>query len=420
MFGNEAGELAQRIARGEVSCEAVARHALDRIVEREPTVQAWAWLDPDAAIAAARRLDRAGPQGPLHGLPVGIKDIIDTGDMPTAYGSPIYEGHRPVRDASAVALIRDAGGLPLGKTVTTEFAYFTPGRTTNPHDPARTPGGSSSGSAAAVACGMVPLALGTQTAGSIIRPASFCGIVGYKPSFGLLDRTGIRPFAESLDTPGVLAGSVDDAAFLAGVLAGRSFDIEEAPLRIGFCRTHEADAAEPCVWPLLEEAVRRLGPAGVVVREVTLPPAFAGLLQAQKVIMAAEAARSNAPELRTAPEQVSARLRAIAAAGREIAPAELDAAHELAERARRILPEVMGGMDALLCPAAPGEAPVGLEATGDPVFSRVWTLLGLPCVTVPGLRGPAGMPVGVQLVGRMRDDARVLAAAKVLEQVLQG
>lgn len=213
-------EAARRIADGSLTCEALARACLERIAEREPEVRAWQHLDPDAALEAARRLDRTG-SGPLKGLPVGVKDIIDTGDMPTGYGSALYEGFRPPRDAACVALARRAGALMLGKTVSTEFAYFQPGRTRNPQDPGRTPGGSSSGSAAAVADGMVPLAFGTQTAGSVIRPASYCGCVGYKPTFGLIDRTGVRPFADSLDTVGVFARTVEDAAFFAAVLSGR-------------------------------------------------------------------------------------------------------------------------------------------------------------------------------------------------------
>ncbi|WP_448191486.1 amidase [Azospirillum sp. sgz301742] len=413
-------EAAQRIADGSLTCEALTRQCLERIAEREPAVQAWQHLDAQAALEAARRIDRAG-SGPLKGLPMGVKDIIDTADMPTGYGSPLYEGFRPPRDAACVALARQAGALMLGKTVTTEFAYFQPGKTRNPQDPGRTPGGSSSGSAAAVADGMVPLAFGTQTAGSVIRPASFCGCVGYKPSFGLIDRTGVRPFADSLDTVGVFARTLEDAAFFAAILSGRpKLRVTEDGFRprIGLCRTYEWDAAAPATCAALDDAMHRLGGAGINVRDVALPERWRGLSDAQKTIMAYEGARSCAPEMLGTPDRLSAKLREILEAGAAMSPDAYDAARALAGEARAGIAEVFEDFDVLLVPSAPGEAPEGLDATGDPVFSRVWTLLGVPSVTVPGLRGPAGMPVGVQLVGRLGDDPRVLAAAAVIASVL--
>ncbi|HYH21680.1 MAG TPA: amidase [Azospirillum sp.] len=413
-------DAVRRIADGSLTCEALARACLDRIAEREPDVQAWQHLDPDAALEEARRIDRTGG-GPLKGLPVGVKDIIDTADMPTGYGSPLYEGHRPPRDAACVALARGAGALMLGKTVSTEFAYFQPGKTRNPHDPGRTPGGSSSGSAAAVADGMVPLAFGTQTAGSVIRPASYCGCVGYKPSFGLIDRTGVRPFADSLDTVGVFAATVEDAAFFASVLAGRpALRAGDEPFRprIGLCRTHEWEAAGPATRDALDEAAHRLRAAGIEVRDVTPSERWRGLLEAQKTVMAYEGARSCAPEMLAAPDRLSAKLREILETGAAIAPEDYDAAMVLAAEGRAGFDEALGAMDVLLVPSAPGEAPEGLAATGDPVFSRVWTLLGVPCVNVPGLRGPSGLPVGVQVVGRPGDDRRVLAAAAVVSRAL--
>jgi len=413
-------DAVRRIADGSLTCEALARACLDRIAEREPDVQAWQHLDPDAALEEARRIDRTGG-GPLKGLPVGVKDIIDTADMPTGYGSPLYEGHRPPRDAACVALARGAGALMLGKTVSTEFAYFQPGKTRNPHDPGRTPGGSSSGSAAAVADGMVPLAFGTQTAGSVIRPASYCGCVGYKPSFGLIDRTGVRPFADGLDTVGVFAATVEDAAFFASVLAGRpALRAGDEPFRprIGLCRTHEWEAAGPATRDALDEAAHRLRAAGIEVRDVTPSERWRGLLEAQKTVMAYEGARSCAPEMLAAPDRLSAKLREILETGAAIAPEDYDAAMVLAAEGRAGFDEALGAMDVLLVPSAPGEAPEGLAATGDPVFSRVWTLLGVPCVNVPGLRGPSGLPVGVQVVGRPGDDRRVLAAAAVVSRAL--
>lgn len=412
-------EAARRIADGSLTAEALVRACLERIAEREPMVQAWQHLDPDAALEMARRADRFG-SGPLKGLPIAVKDIIDTADMLTGYGSPLYASFRPPRDAACVALARQAGALVLGKTVTTEFAYFQPGKTRNPHDPNRTPGGSSSGSAAAVADGMVPLAFGTQTAGSIIRPASFCGCVGYKPTFGLIDRTGVRPFSDSLDTVGVFATTVEDAAFFASVIAGRpNLRIEDAIRpRIGLTRSYEWEAAEPSTVIALEEAATRLRAAGLEVREIALPERWRSLLEAQKTIMAFEAARACAPEMLTASERLGEKLREFLSAGALVEADDYDAAKALVAEARAGFTDVLDGLDVLLAPSAPGEAPLGLAATGDPVFNRVWTALGVPCVNVPGLAGPSAMPVGVQVVGRWGDDQRALAGSAGIQQVL--
>jgi Asp-tRNA(Asn)/Glu-tRNA(Gln) amidotransferase A subunit family amidase len=413
-------EAARRIADGSLTSEALVRACLDRIGEREPLVQAWQHLDMDAALNMARHLDQFG-SGPLKGIPIGVKDIIDTADLPTGYGSPLYETFRPPRDAACVALARHAGALILGKTVTTEFAYFQPGKTRNPHDPDRTPGGSSSGSAAAVASGMVPLAFGTQTAGSIIRPASFCGCVGYRPTFGLIDRTGVRPFADSLDTVGVFATTVGDAAFFASVIAGRpNLRIADEAFRprIGLTRTHAWEVAEPASATALDEAAARLRAAGLEVREVALPDRWRGLLEAQKTIMAFDAARSHAPEMLTASDRLGAKLRELLEAGALIAPEDYDAARALVAEARTGFSDVVDGLDVLLTLSAPGEAPEGLGATGDPIFNRIWTALGVPCISVPGLTGLSGMPVGVQVVGRWGDDQRMLAAAAAVGRSL--
>ena len=413
-------EAARRVADGSLTSEALVRACLDHIGERESMVMAWQHLDVDAALKIARQVDRFG-SGPLKGIPIGVKDIIDTADMPTGYGSPLYERFRPPRDAACVALARHAGALILGKTVTTEFAYFQPGKTRNPHSPDRTPGGSSSGSAAAVASGMVPLAFGTQTAGSIIRPASFCGCVGYKPTFGLIDRTGARPFADSLDTVGVFATTVEDAAFFASVIAGRpNLRIADEAFRprIGVTHTHAWEAAEPATATALDEAAVQLRATGLEVCMVALPERWRGLLEAQKTIMAFEAARSHAPEMLTASDRLSAKLRELLEAGALIAPEDYDAAKALVAEARAGFTDVLDRLDVLLTPSAPGEAPEGLGATGDPVFNRIWTALGVPCISVPGLTGPSGMPVGVQVVGRWADDRRVLAASAAIGQSL--
>ena len=263
-------EAATRLAARDITAEAMARACLARIEERESTVRAWIHLDPDAVLAQARALDAGPVRGPLHGLPLGVKDIIDTADMPTGCGSPIYAAHRPRADAACVALAREAGALVLGKTVTTEFAWFFPGKTANPRDPSRTPGGSSSGSAAAVADQMVPFAFGTQTAGSVIRPASYCGVVGYKPTHGTVSRSGIKTLSESLDTLGVLARSAADAALLIGALSGRALlpaPLSRAP-KIALCRTHEWPSAQPETVAALEHAAKSASTAGAQVGEL--------------------------------------------------------------------------------------------------------------------------------------------------------
>jgi Asp-tRNA(Asn)/Glu-tRNA(Gln) amidotransferase A subunit family amidase len=417
-----ARETATRIAAGTLTAETLTRACLDRIAERESVIGAWEFLDPDRAIAEARECDRATTRGPLHGVPIAVKDVMDTHDMPTAYGSPIYRGHRPAADAACVALARAAGAVVVGKTVTTEFATFHPGKTANPHNLAHTPGGSSSGSAAAVADRMVPLAFGTQTAGSVIRPASYCGVVGYKPSFGTISRTGVKPLSDSLDTVGVMARSVADAAFFAAALSDRpALEIEGklTPPRIGLYKTPEWRHAEPGTLAALEHAAARLGRAGATPIEVAVPPGHQGLGEAQKIIMDYECARCLAFEYATRPQDLSASLRERIGVGRGHSAETYDAARRLVAKARDGLRAFFGEFDALLVPAAPGEAPKGLERTGDPVFNRSWTMLHVPCVTVPAWRGAGGLPVGVQLVGREGDDALTLRVAAFLERALE-
>jgi Asp-tRNA(Asn)/Glu-tRNA(Gln) amidotransferase A subunit family amidase len=379
-----------------VTSEERVRECLERIEARESELRAWAYLDPDAALAQARARDAEAPRGPLHGLPVGVKDVIETADMPTGYGSPIYEGHRPQRDADCVAWLREQGAVILGKTVTTEFATYQPPVTVNPHDPERTPGGSSSGSAAAVAAGMVPVAYGTQTAGSVIRPASFCGVVGFKPRHGWASTAGIKRLSARLDTLGTFGRTVADAALLAG------FEPTAGEPRIAVCGEGE----------VLEEAARRVG-----ARELELPPQFAGLAEAQETVMAYDVARSLEPEWREHRDGLSQVMREYIASGWEVPEEEAEAGVALRDQCRARLPEVLAGLDALLVPAALGEAPPRSEGnTGDPVFCRPWTLLGVPAISVPGLTGPNGLPVGVQLVGL--DEAEVLRAAVAVEAAL--
>jgi Asp-tRNA(Asn)/Glu-tRNA(Gln) amidotransferase A subunit family amidase len=403
---------AAEIAAERLTAEALVESCLARIAEREATVGAWEFLDRVQVLAQARALDRGPRRGPLHGIPIGIKDIIDTQDMPTGCGSPIYRDRRAAWDAACVALLRAAGAVILGKTVTTEFAYFQPGKTANPHDPRHTPGGSSSGSAAAVADRMVPAALGTQTAGSIIRPAAFCGVVGYKPTFGSFSLAGVKPFSPSLDTLGVFARTVEDLPLLRRGLLGAEERIPApAAPRIGLCRTAHWSVAEPAAQHALEQAATQLAAAGAIVTETEGTADFGAVTEAQKTIMAFEAARSYASELFFHNAAVSAKLRELAAAGIACPVADYHRALSLAEDARRKLDDHFRNLDVLVAPSAAGEAPEGLGATGDPLFNRAWTLLHVPTLTLPVFKGPSGLPVGIQLVGRRGDDARLFAAA---------
>ena len=312
-------EAARQIADRQLTAEALTAAYLDRIAARETVVGAWQYLDRERALAAARQRDAEPTRGPLHGIPIAVKDLIDTVDMPSAYGSSIYRGHRPAADASCVALARAAGAVVLGKTVTTEFAAFTPGKTANPRNPAHTPGGSSSGSAAAVADGMAPLAFGTQTAGSVIRPAAYCGCIGYKPSFGLINRAGVKPLADSLDTIGVLAGTVEDAAFFAGVLSERpALRHLAAPSdrpRFGLYRTPMWDEAEPATAAALDAARAPLERAGAAVAELAIAPEHYGLAEVQNTIMGFEMVRALAYERTLHSAELSPRLAQMLDAG---------------------------------------------------------------------------------------------------------
>lgn len=407
-----AAEVIVRLSRREITAEALVSACLERIAAEEPRVGAFEHLDPEGALAAARRIDALDPRPPLAGLPIGVKDIFDTADQPTERGSPAFRGRRPARDAAAVARLRAAGAIVLGKTVTTELAFFSPGKTRNPHDPSRTPGGSSSGSAAAVAAGMVPAALGTQTAGSVIRPASFCGVVGMKPTHGVVSMEDVSPFAPSLDTFGLFVRDVEALPLLlhaAGMPFARPV-LHGAP-RIALCRTEQWPLAEASTRALVEGAAQALARAGATVEEAELGPEHAGLAEAQRTIMAAEAART----LREIRERQGARLSKILldflAEGDRVTREREEAARALADRARAALPALFERHDALLTASAIGEAPPGLASTGDPAFNRIWTLLGMPCVTLPAGLGPAGLPVGVQLVGLPRRDGDLVTTA---------
>ena len=401
-------DAVSRLSRRELSAEELVRECLGQIAERDPVVQAWEVLDAAGALAEARRIDALRDRPLLCGLPVGIKDLIDTADLPTAYGSPLHRGHRPQQDAECVRRLRDAGAVVLGKTVTTEFAVYSPGKTRNPRDPSRTPGGSSSGSAAAVADGMVPVALGSQTAGSVIRPASYCGVVGFKPTYGALPLRGVHPLAPSLDTLGFFVRAVEDIPLVMSVLSGAApVPIRSAKPRLGICRTEAWPRAAPGTQKAIEDAAAMLG-----AREVELGPAFEGLIDAQIAIMGAEASQA----LRDKPESgLSAKLRDFLKEGAKVTPERLRAARDQAGRCRRELDGIFANVDALLTPAAPAEAPEGLGATGDPIFCRLWTLLGTPSISLPVLSGPAGLPIGLQAIGPRDRDGDLLSAAAWIE-----
>jgi len=362
----------------------------------------------------------------LHGLPIGVKDLIATADMPTAYGSPIYAGHQPALDATCVALAREAGAVVLGKTVTTEFATFQPNQTHNPHNLAHTPGGSSSGSAAAVADGMVPLALGTQTAGSLMRPAAYCGVVAFKPSFGGITRAGVKPLSDTLDTVGTMARTVPDAALFAAALSGRSswlvrpLDAHVSrPLRVGLCQTYEWPQALPETQAAMQHAADAIqANTGMVLRDVRLPLDYQQLAQAQTHIQLAEQAQCFAFERLNHWAQLSPRLQGIVQAGLAVTPEQYDQAQALVARCRAQLAEVFQDVDVLLAPSAAGAAPVGLDNTGDPVFCRIWTVLHTPTVNIPAGLATNGMPVGLQVVGPVGSDAFTLAAAHALHPCL--
>jgi Asp-tRNA(Asn)/Glu-tRNA(Gln) amidotransferase A subunit family amidase len=418
----EAWQAAALLARREITAVALVRACLDRISERETDVQAFVALNADAALAHARQLDAGAVRGLLHGLPFGVKDLFDTFDLPTGYGSPIYEGHQPLADAAAVALCREAGAVLLGKTVTTELANMFPGVTRNPHQLSHTPGGSSSGSAAAVADCMLPLALGTQTAGSLIRPAAFCGVVGYKPSHNRVPKAGVKSLSESLDTVGGFGRSVRDVALLGAVLTGdrrladdSTFSDTAAP-RVGLCQTPEwalADDDTQQAWTVAEQAFGGYGTA------MEWPFELMGLMAIQKQVQAYETARSLSHERLHYAQQLSLPLQALIADGLAISGQTHARNLQTTALARQQAAALFGTHDVLLAPSSIGEAPAGLAGTGDPLFCRTWTLLGLPCVHLPFTHGKTGLPIGLQLVGAYGDDHRLMAAAHGVHARLQ-
>jgi len=411
-------DLARRIDAGELKPRAVVELCAEAIAADEKAIGAFVTLDLDAARRTAD--DARLVTTPLRGLPVAFKDIFDTADFPTRYGSPIYADYMPRADASAVALTRRAGGIILGKTVTTEMAAIVPSSTRNPHNLAHTPGGSSSGSAAAVAAAMVPIAFGTQTAGSVIRPAAFCGVAGFKPSYRLIPLVGIKDVAWHLDTAGLFGAGVVDVAFAAAAILDRDLRVDgaaPAAPRVALVRSHLWPQASAAMQRAVESAAHIAEATGAKVTKVILPPLLEDAYAAQFIIQDYEMFRAFAFEYDRHREMIGKQLREQLDRAAAVSAGDYDAARRTASRARRLFADIMGDHDVILTPSAPGAAPHGLGSTGDPMFNRLWTLMGAPCVNVPGLYDDA-LPLGVQIVGRFGRDRAALEAALFVERAI--
>ncbi|MDB5371924.1 MAG: amidase family protein [Belnapia sp.] len=422
-----AAAAAARLREGTLTAEALTRSCLARIAERDPVTKAWSYLDPMLAIRSAREVDKATVRGVLHGIPLGVKDMIDTADMPTTHNSPIYQGLQQGRDAACVGIARGEGAVILGKTDTVEFA--SGGRralTRNPHDPARTPGGSSSGSAAAVADGMVPLAFGTQTGGSTIRPASFCGVYAMKPTHGVVNSEGAKRYSHTLDTIGWYGRAPADLRLVAE--AFRLFDIETPDgkprgktvqqLRIGICHGPNWHLASEEAQNALLLAGKRLEAAGAIVEELSLPQPFEGITEAQRIVLLGEGRGAFLQEYLAAHGKLHADFRDRVENFANITGSQMAGAYNLAGDCRKLFDALFPRFDAILTPAAAGEAPLGRQDTGNPVFNSMWTLLHVPCIAIPCTKGPHGMPVGVQIVGPRFGDAALLDVAAVVAPVI--
>ncbi|MBM3537083.1 MAG: amidase [Alphaproteobacteria bacterium] len=419
-------EAMAAIREGRTSSTALVAACLERIAATEPTIEAWAHLDREHALRQAESADRRQREGqalgPLHGVPIAVKDIYDTTDFPTEYGSALWEGYRPQRDAAVVTRLRHAGAVIPGKTVTTEYAYYQPNKTRNPHNPAHTPGGSSSGSAAAVAAGMVPAALGSQTNGSVIRPAAFCGVVGYKPTHGTIPRTGAMLLSRTLDTVGVLTRTVGDAAFLVELLAGTDGTDPDArperpgltaalaqplaqPPRLAFVRGLAWKYIEPETDALFAALAQRLGAS-----DVMLSTEFDNGIEQHGAVMAVDMATNFRADYDRGRDKLSPALCQLLERGRQVPDAVYRDAIEAREPLNRALDPIFEAYDAILTPSAAGPAPL-FATTGNPAFCSLWTYLGTPSISLPLLRSASGMPIGVQLVGRRGNDAHLLRVA---------
>jgi Asp-tRNA(Asn)/Glu-tRNA(Gln) amidotransferase A subunit family amidase len=431
-------DAAQTLRDGAISSEQLVEACLARVRQVDANVQAWAFLDPEHALAQARALDERRKEGaslgPLHGVPVGIKDIFDTADMPTEDGTVLHAGRTPATDAAAVARLRAAGAVIMGKTVTTELATYAPGKTRNPHNAEHTPGGSSSGSAAAVACGMVPLALGSQTNGSVIRPAAYCGVYGFKPTHGLISRHGVLKLSRALDHAGVFARTIEDIALACEELAG--FDerdpdtrmraripflriaAEEPPFppRLAFVKTPLWDRTEPDTREAFAELVAQLGDR---VEEFVLPESAREALEWHRTIMEAEMAANLVVEYDRGRDQFSDSLRAQLERGRKHTAFDYQAALARVPLLNEGFAELFERYDAIVTPATAGTAPKGLASTGDPAFCTLWTLCGMPALSLPLMQGANGLPLGLQLIGPRHDDARLLRTARWLAATVE-
>jgi Asp-tRNA(Asn)/Glu-tRNA(Gln) amidotransferase A subunit family amidase len=412
-------DLAARLEAGKLTPRAVVEMCAEAIAAREKDIGAFATLD----LAGARRAadDTRLSSLPLCGLPVGFKDIFDTADLPTQYGSLVYANNRPTADATAVVLARQAGGIVLGKTVTTQFASLVPSATRNPRNPAHTPGGSSAGSAAAVAAGMVPLAFGTQTAGSVIRPAAFCGVAAFKPSYRLIPMVGVKDVAWHLDTAGLFGAGVADVAFAAAAILQRELRVDRAAPatpRIAVARTHLWPKASPAMQQAVESAARIAAAAGAKVADLELSPIIEDAYEAQFTIQDYENIRALAFEYERHRDRIDPLLRTQLDRAAAISADEYDAARRLASRARQLLADAMANHDVVLTPSAPGAAPRGFATTGDPMFNRLWTLMGAPCINVTGMNDSDGLPLGIQIVGRFGRDHAALEAALFVERAI--
>jgi Asp-tRNA(Asn)/Glu-tRNA(Gln) amidotransferase A subunit family amidase len=430
LFRISATQAAAAVRSGKISSVQLVRACLDRINALEKNVQAWHFIDPEYALQQADAADRARSEGYslglLYGVPVGIKDIFDTADMPTENGTPLHAGRQPTTDATAVSLLRKSGAVIMGKTVTTELAVYAPAKTRNPHNPAHTPGGSSSGSAAAVAAGMVPLAIGSQTNGSVIRPASYCGVIGFKPTYGTISRQGMLPQSRPLDQVGVFSRTIEDAALIADQLM--VFDDKDTAMqprrpkqlgdvvstypsvtpRFAFVKSPVWHLADAHMQAALTEFVERLGKN---ISTVELPIAFNETVAIHQVIMEADLAKSFAAEYEHGAAQLSPVLCEMIERGQQVSAKEYQRAVAKVSRLTTELDLIFDRYDAVLTPAATGQAPKGLHSTGSPVFCTLWTLCGLPAISLPILKGPAGLPVGVQLVGKRGEDLNLFKTA---------
>ena len=407
--------MATRLRDGSATASAIAEACLARVEAREGTVGAWQYIDPERVLEQAARRDNEAPSSALHGIPVGLKDIIDTEDMPTTYGSPIYADHTPRKDTIMVQRLRAAGAVLIGKTVTTQFAHRFPGKTANPRNPAHTPGGSSSGSAAAVADNMTPLAFGTQTSGSVIRPAAYCGVIGFKPTFGWTDFTGAKNLAASLDTLGYYVRSLDDLPMVHGVLSSDALPGPEttdiAAPNFALCRTPVWDQADECAQATMETTAERLSSAGAGIRKFDLDASFARVFDAQDTVLQYEMARHLKTERTENWDLIAPPTQEFITRGEECSEEKIAEARYVFDQARTDFAKALGD-DIAITLSAPGEAPKGLEATGNALFNRMWTALHVPCLHLPVDTGPQGLPLGVTLVARKGHEQRLVAAGR--------